>query len=276
MSKQFIETHENGVTTLTLNRPEALNAFSSDIMGGLQESLPRLAKDPEVRVVVLTGSGKAFSAGGDVKGFAAASSTPAQGTEKGSNESPQVTFENRAASLRKSTEISELLYSMPKPTIACIPGVAAGGGLSVALACDMRLGCASARITTAFGKIAVSGDYGGSYFLAKLVGIAKAKELYFTSEIVHAEEALKLGILNHVYPDHEFKQRCAEFIEKVSSMSPLAMRRMKSNLNYSETRSLAEVLDLEAEHMTHSFNSEDHKIGSRAFVTKEKPLFKGT
>ena len=279
MSSQFIETLEDGVATLTLNRPEALNAFSGEIMTGLQESLPRLASDPEVRVVVVTGTGKAFSAGGDVKGFAAAASSPAKNRDNSSSVEVKATvpsLADRAAGLRRSTEISEHLHAMNKPTVACLPGVAAGGGLSVALACDIRLGCASTRITTAFGKIAVSGDYGGSYFLTKLVGTAKAKELYFTSEILHAEEAKQLGILNHVYPDHEFKQRCAEFIQKLRDMSPLALRRMKKNLNFANEHDLSEVLDLEAEHMIQSFDSDDHKIGSKAFVTREKPVFNGT
>ena len=275
MSKQFIEEHDRGVATLTLNRPEALNAFSGEIMSGLQEALPRLAADTDVRVVVLTGSGRAFSAGGDVKGFAASSSSSSSASASSQTSSPEAAFQARVAGLRQSTTISEHLHSMPKPTIACLPGVAAGGGLSLALACDIRLGCASTRITTAFGKIAVSGDYGGSYFLSKLVGTAKAKELYFTSEILHAEEAKRLGILNHVYADHEFQQQCATFITKLRDMSPLALSRMKSNLNAAEEKNLADVLDIEAVNMTHSFASEDHKIGSRAFVTKEKPVFLG-
>lgn len=276
MTSEFIEEHRDGVTTLTLNRPQALNAFSGEIMSGLQESLPRVAEDPSVRVLVLTGAGRAFSAGGDVKGFAAASAPKHVGSAKlSTSESSDTQFEDRVAGLRASTKISEYLHFMPKPTIACLPGVAAGGGLSVALACDIRLGCASTRITTAFAKIAVSGDYGGSYFLTKLVGPAKAKELYFTSEILYAEEAKRLGILNHVYPDHEFAASCERFINTIRDMSPLALKRMKSNLNLAEEKALSAVLDLEADHMTHSFASEDHKIGSRAFVSKERPIFTG-
>lgn len=276
MTSEFIEEHHKGVTTLTLNRPQALNAFSGEIMSGLQESLPRIAEDPGVRVLVLTGAGRAFSAGGDVKGFAASTAQRKSESRSTNAKKPDdEAFKERTLGLRASTKISEYLHLMPKPTIACLPGVAAGGGLSVALACDIRLGCASTRITTAFAKIAVSGDYGGSYFLTRLVGPAKAKELYFTSEILHAEEAKRLGILNHVFPDHEFAESCERFINKIRDMSPLTLRRMKSNLNLAEEKALGAVLDLEAEHMIHSFASEDHRIGSRSFVTKERPVFVG-
>ena len=161
-----LEEHfENGVLTLTMNRPEARNAMSGEMMSKLQEAVPRAAADPKVRCVVLTGAGGAFCAGGDVKGFAsdASSNEPA--------ESRGPALEMRIHGLRTGMELSRQLHEMPKPTLAIIPGPAAGAGLSLALACDMRFCLDTAKITTAFGKIGASGDYGGSWFLPRLVGL---------------------------------------------------------------------------------------------------------
>ena len=275
MSSHLIEEHKNGVATLTMNRPESLNAFSGEMMGSLQEAIPRLASDSSVRVVVLTGTGTAFSAGGDVKGFAAASTPAPQGESRGANEGGLPTFEQRTRGLRKSTEIVEYLHEMSKPTVACIPGVAAGGGFSVALACDIRLCNASARFTTAFAKLAVSGDYGGSYFLARLVGVAKAKELYFSSRIIGAQEALEIGLVNQVYADEEYAERVDSFVSNLAAMPPVALEYMKKNLNAAQHRSLSDVLDLEAIHMTRTFATKDHARGARAFVTKKPAVFEG-
>jgi 2-(1,2-epoxy-1,2-dihydrophenyl)acetyl-CoA isomerase len=188
MSQDLIETFDQGVATLTMNRPDARNAMSGDMMGAMGEAIPRLAEDPKVRAVVLTGAGGAFCAGGDVKGFAA--------DARGSGGGEPITVEQRAAALRAGTRISELLYEMPKPTLAVIPGACAGAGLSIALACDMRMVLDTAKITTAFSKIAASGDYGGSWFLTQLVGSAKARELYFTADIISGTEAYQLGLAN--------------------------------------------------------------------------------
>ena len=277
MNEHLIEKHHDGVATLTMNRPDALNAFSGEMMSGLQEALPRLASDASVRVVVLTGTGRAFSAGGDVKGFAGAtpSSNESADTEQSAPTNRPPTFEQRTRGLRQSTEMVEILHQMPKPSIACIPGVVAGGGFSVALACDIRLCNASARFTTAFAKLAVSGDYGGSYFLTRLVGTAKARELYFSSRILGAEEALSIGLVNHVYADDEYQESVDEFVNELAAMPPVALEYMKKNLNTAVHGSLSEVLDLEAIHMTRTFATNDHKRGARAFVTKEKAVFEG-
>ena len=272
MTDHLIETRSDGVVTLTMNRPESLNAFSSTMMAGLEEAVPRLAQDPDVKVVVLTGSGRAFSAGGDVKGFAGASGPVDPDSQTRTATS---TFESRTASLRRATEVIEHLHNMPKPTIACIPGVVAGGGFSVALACDIRLATQSARFTTAFGKVGVSGDYGGSYFLTKLVGTAKARDLYFTSDIIGADEALRLNLVNHVFADDEFQESSEAYIRKVAAMPPIALSYMKRNLNVALNASLSEVLDTEAIHMTRTFQTEDHRIAARAFVEKREPEFRG-
>ena len=264
----LIETVEDGVATLTMNRPEARNALSAEMSAGLEEAIPRLARDPAVRVVVLTGAGGAFCAGGDVKGFARAKPDKSDGR-------PRPGFEQRVAGLRASTEFCRVLHEMPKPTLAAIPGPAAGGGLSFALACDIRIASTNARFTTAFAKIGLAGDYGGSYFLPHLVGAAKARELYFTADLIDAEEALRLGLVNHVYGVDEFPGRVDAWARRLARLPTIALGYMKKNLNAAERGSLAQVLDLEAQHMTRTFDTEDHRLASQAFVDKREPEFRG-
>ena len=160
----LLERCENGVATLTMNRPDSLNALSAEMMDGLLEAIPRLARDASVGCIVVGGAGRAFSAGGDVKAMAR-------------DEEFAGTLEERAQSLRDRMEIARLLHESPKPTIAAVRGAAAGAGLSIALSCDLRLAAASARFVTAFARVGYSGDFGGSWFLTQLVGSAKAREL---------------------------------------------------------------------------------------------------
>ena len=262
----LIETLDDGVATLTMNRPEALNALSPEMSAGLEEAIPRLARDPSVRAVVLTGAGNAFCAGGDVKGFARAGNSSG-GSGRG--------FEQRVAGLRASTEFCRALHEMPKPTLAAIPGAAAGGGLSFALACDIRIASTQAKFTTAFAKIGLAGDYGGSYFLPHLIGAAKARELYFTADVIDAEEALRLGLVNHVYDAGEFPAQVEAWARRLAQLPTIALGYMKKNLNAAERGSLAEVLDLEAQHMTRTFDTEDHRLAAQAFVDKRPPAFRG-
>ncbi len=272
----LIETQHGFLTVLTMNRPESLNAFSPSMMAGINEALPRLAADPNCRALMLTGVGRAFSAGGDVKGFAANASTTSSNDTDQHHDAKPPTIEARAAGLRQSTSIVEVLHTMPKPTIAAIPGVAAGGGFSLALACDIRLASSIARFTTAFNKLGLSGDYGGSYFLTQLVGAAKARELYFTSDIIGVDEAHRLGIVNQVFDKETFENEALDFAEKLASMPPISSGLMKQNLNRALTSDLASVLDLEAVNMMTCFDSNDHKAGAKAFVTKQAPVFTGT
>ena len=274
--QHLIETQHGHLTVLTMNRPEALNAFSPSMMAGFNEALPRLANDPDCRTLMLTGVGRAFSAGGDVKGFA----SNAESSDGGGNPPSKITQApneaDRAAGLRQSTEIVELLHTMPKPTIAAIPGVAAGGGFSVALACDVRVASSDARFTTAFNKLGLSGDYGGTYFLTQLVGTAKARELYLTSDIIDAEEAHRIGIVNQTFEKDSFADEALAFAKKLAAMPPISSRLMKQNLNSALTTDLAGVLDIEATNMITCFDSNDHKAGTLAFVTKKPAVFTGT
>jgi 2-(1,2-epoxy-1,2-dihydrophenyl)acetyl-CoA isomerase len=267
MSEHLIETFENGVCTLMMNRPEARNAMSSSMMAALGEAVPRVAADKNVRAVVLTGAGGAFCAGGDVKGFASEGSGPS------GKEPPSL--EERVQGLRTAMELSRLFHEMPKPTLAVIPGAAAGAGLSLALACDLRIALDTAKITTAFSKIGASGDYGGSYFLPYLVGAAKAKELYFSADVITGQEAYQMGLVNKVANADTFEAEAKAYAEHLASLPTVAIGYMKKNINASQHGSLSDVFDLEAMHMMRCFMTDDHKQAALAFVNKQAPVFNG-
>lgn len=265
----LLEDFEDGVLTLTMNRPEARNAMSGSMMVALREAVWRAADDPQVRCLVLTGSGGAFCAGGDVKGFA----SDAGSERRSSGNAPS--YETLVQGLRQGMEISKQLHVMPKPTLAVIPGPAAGAGLSLALACDLRFCLDTAKITTAFSKIGASGDYGGSYFLPQLVGAAKARELYFTADVISGQEAYELGIVTKVAGANTFEAESKEYATYLASLPTVALGYMKKNLNAAQNSTLSDVFDLEAGHMMRTFMTEDHKAAAIAFVNKQQPVFKG-
>ena len=265
MTQELIETIESGVATLTMNRPEARNALTREMMFALTEALPRLAADPAVRVVVLTGAGNAFCSGGDVKNFA----------KRAAGTMASMSFDQSVTDLRARMETSRWLHEMPKPTLAVLPGAAAGAGLSLALACDMRITSDNAKLTTAFAKIGLSGDFGGSYFLNHLVGAAKARELYFTGRVVLADEAREMGMVNRVVPAAQLAEATRAWALELAALPTVAVGYMKRNLNLGLRASLSDVLDTEAIHMIRTFETEDHKGAAAAFVEKRAPLFKG-
>jgi len=171
--------------------------------------------------------------------------------------------------------VSRWLHEMPKPTIAMVRGAAAGAGLSIALACDLRIASDSARFGTAFARVGYSGDFGGSWFLTRLVGTAKARELYYTAELLDAAQALALGMVNRVVPDARLEDETMALAHKIASGPRVAFRYMKRNMNAAEHDSLADHLDLEAWHHTRTGMTEDHREAARAFVEKREPVFKG-
>ncbi|MPY91918.1 MAG: enoyl-CoA hydratase [Acidimicrobiia bacterium] len=247
-----------------MDRPARRNAMSGEMLAGLASALADVERDPAVRCVVLTGAGGAFCAGGDVKGFAegSASSGPS--------------FDERVHNQRlQQRAVSGVLWKMPKPTLAVLPGPAAGAGLSLALACDLRVAVEGAVITTAFAKVGFSGDYGGSWFLTQLVGAAKARELYYLSDRVDSAEALRLGILNAVYPAASFEQEAGALARRLAEGPSIAYRYMKENINRAMTEDLVECLDMEALHHLHCGTTEDHLESSKAFVEKRPPVFHG-
>ena len=267
MTTDLIERIDSGIATLTMNRPDARNALTPDMMLALLDALPRLAADPGVRVVVLTGAGRAFCAGGDVKAFA---KRAAAGGGAGG-----MSFDQKVNDLRARMEVSRWLHEMPKPTLAVIPGPAAGAGLSMALACDMRIACDDAKLTTAFSKVGLSGDFGGSYFLNHLVGAAKARELYFTAQVLRGDEALKIGMVNRAVPFEQLAQAAHDYAQQLASLPTIAVGYMKKNLNVALRGSLSDTLDAEAIHMISTFETEDHKGAAKAFVEKRQPEFRG-
>jgi 2-(1,2-epoxy-1,2-dihydrophenyl)acetyl-CoA isomerase len=261
VAQEFIETAADGVVTLTLNRPERLNALATPITEGLLEALPRLAKDPDVGVIILTGAGRAFCAGGDVKSMAEGSAPRNVG--------------EAVQRLRSRMEVSRLLHEIGKPTIAMVNGVAAGAGLSLALACDLRIAAKSARFITAFAKVGFSGDFGGSYFLSKLIGTGKARELYYTAGSLDAAEALALGVANQVVEDDKLVETTRELAFRLARGPRIALGMMKQNFNVAESGTLSELLDLEARHQIETGLTEDHREAARAFVEKRAPVFRG-
>lgn len=270
-TEHLIETHDEGVTTLTMNRPQARNAMSGEMMAAMTEALPRLAADRSVRCVVLTGAGGAFCAGGDVKGFASEASAGSKGDAKPSG----FDLEGRSQGLRQGMELSRILHEMPKPTLAAIPGPAAGAGFSLALACDLRIALDTAKLTTAFSKVGLSGDYGGSFFLPYLVGQAKARELYFTAKVLNGAEALEIGLVNRVATADTFAAEVDAFARELAALPTVAVGYMKKNLNAAYGGSLSDTFDREALHMVRCFMTDDHKGAAVAFVEKKAPVFSG-
>lgn len=257
---------DEGVLTLTLNRPDARNAMSAAMNAALQDQLAAGELNPEVKCIVLTGAGKGFCAGGDVKGMAARG----DGTV-GAQTIDQAIHRQRL----NQRATAGKLFRMPKPTLAALPGAAAGAGMSLALACDMRIMSRTAIITSAFARVGFSGDYGGTYFLTQLVGSAKAREMYFLSDRVTAEEALRLGLTNWVCEPEELAAKAREIARRLAAGPTVAYRYMKENLNRALAGEVEDCMDLEATHHVHCGQTEDHREASKAFVEKREPVFKG-
>jgi 2-(1,2-epoxy-1,2-dihydrophenyl)acetyl-CoA isomerase len=265
-TEDLLVSIRDGVAWITLNRPEARNAMSGPMNEALRHALADFEVDPDVKCIVLTGAGKGFCAGGDVKGMAAAGDgTVGNNTMDGAIHQQRI---HQRATAGK-------LFTMPKPTIAALPGAAAGAGLSLALACDLRIMASNAILTTAFARVGFSGDYGGTYFLTQLVGSAKAREMYFLSERIGAEEALRLGLTNWLCEPEDLVARTTEIANRLAKGPAVAYRYMKENLNRAMTCEVDECLDLEATHHIHCGQTQDHREATIAFVEKREPVFLG-
>ncbi|MFQ5697157.1 MAG: enoyl-CoA hydratase-related protein [Myxococcota bacterium] len=275
MSEQVRVEREAGVGTVILNRPERMNSLTNELMVALAERLGELEHDAGVRCVVLTGAGdRAFSAGADLGGVAARAPRGEAG-EPAQPHEPE-TLEASIARLQRFQRTSLLLHTMAKPTLAAINGAAAGASLSMCAACDLRVMSDSAVLTTAFQRIGFSGDFGGSYLWTRILGTAKARELYLLGERVHADRALELGMVHRVYPQAEFRKQVRELAQRLAEGPPVAYRYMKRNLNLAESGlGLQELLDLEAEAMMRTARTEDFARATAAFLKKEKPEFRG-
>lgn len=260
---------EDRVAVLTFNRPDRRNALSSGMYKGFANALPQIEADDDIRVVMITGAGGAFCAGGDVKAMNESHVT-------GTGARVTMSADERLADLRaRQREVSLALHEFAKPVVAALPGAAAGAGLSIALAADMRVAAPNALLVTAFANVGASGDFGGSWFLNRLVGESKAKELYFRSPRLTAAEAEKLGLVNAVLDDDDFETAALNWCNDIASQAPLAITRMKENLNRASEVDLATALDAEATNMLFTMSTADHREAAAAFVEKRSPVFKG-
>jgi 2-(1,2-epoxy-1,2-dihydrophenyl)acetyl-CoA isomerase len=257
---------DDGVAVLTLNRPDRRNAFSGAMVDALGRTLSQLETDDSVGVVVVTGAGGAFCAGGDVKAMASQDSL--FGKQQTYDDKIQLQRLNQRATAVK-------LWQMGKPTIATLPGAAAGAGLSLALACDLRYAADTAVLTTAFARVGFSGDYGGTWFMTRLIGSAKAKELYFFSDRIDATEAERLGLVNAVFPADALDDEVMARARRLANGPRVALRYMKENLNRAVLAELGDCSDLEVTHHVHTGTTEDHREAAKAFVDKREPTFKG-
>lgn len=251
------------VRRVTFNRPDRFNALPPSLFGRLASLFQAASADPSVRCLVLTGAGKAFCAGGDVG--ALASSAPEYAVP------PEVA----ADALRGRMECVRLLHVMPKPTIALLNGVAAGAGMALALACDMRVACERARMTTAFAKVGLCGDYGGTYLLTRLAGPAIARELYFTSAVIDIDRMVELRLVNRRVASEELQAEGMALAQELAAGPTLAYRYMKASLNAAIHDSIENVMDAEAFGTMRTLGSLDYKEGTEAFLEKRKPLFRG-
>jgi 2-(1,2-epoxy-1,2-dihydrophenyl)acetyl-CoA isomerase len=261
-SKLVLEDLDDGLLTIVMNRPDRRNALNSELCGLLLEALQRAAQSSEVRAVLLKGAGGTFCVGGDVKAMAQA-------------DAPDLGIDERIRQLRARMEASRLLHDMPKPTVAAIAGAAAGAGLALALACDLRVAGESAKLTTAFGKVGLPGDFGGTYFMTRLVGSARARELYLTSPILAARQALELGLVTRVVADDQVDAAGTELARSLASGPTATFGHMKQNLDLAEHAALGECLDSEAWRQLVCMTTADHREAATAFVEKRAPRFQG-
>jgi 2-(1,2-epoxy-1,2-dihydrophenyl)acetyl-CoA isomerase len=274
MPDVLIDKRPDGVALITLNRPESLNAMGGELIPLLTKYLADCERDRDVRCIALTGAGRAFCAGGDVRNMQARN----EGRTDSAGQPPSTigTLDAGVADLRFRQEgVSLKIHTMPKPVVGLINGHAVGAGMSVALSCDIRICGTNAKFGTAFRNIGLSGDFGGSYFLQRLVGAGRARELYFTANIIDAQRALELGIANAVVPQEQLLEEGLAFCAKLAAGPTGAFGRMKANLNMAATGTLKEVLDHEALLMRISGLSQDSREAVLSFVEKREPRFTG-
>ncbi|MFH1602960.1 MAG: enoyl-CoA hydratase-related protein [Pseudomonadota bacterium] len=253
---------QDRIATLTLNRPERLNALGGTLREDLYDAVTRSANDPNVGVLVITGAGRGFCSGGDVKSM---------NERQQSGEAPPPN--ERFAPLRDRIILA--MRDCPKPVIAAVNGAAAGAGMNLALACDMRIASTAARFSQAFVKRGLHPDWGGTYFLPRMVGIAKACELIFTGEAIDAAEALNLGIVNAVVAPDELLPQTYELARKIAAGPPVAIQLSKRAIQHNQDVDLRAALEFETFAQSICRETEDAREGIRAFVEKRSPTFRG-
>jgi 2-(1,2-epoxy-1,2-dihydrophenyl)acetyl-CoA isomerase len=262
MDDVLLESTDGALRVLALNRPERRNALNAALCERLLLALHAAADSTEIGAVLLRGEGPAFCVGGDVKDMA-------------EGKGRELSTEQRVRSLRRRMEASRLLHTMAKPTIAAVRGAVAGAGLSLALACDFRIVGRSTKITSAFAKVGLAGDFGGSWFLTRIVGAARARDLYLRPRVITADEALAIGLVTDVVDDDALESRARAIAAELAHGPRVTLGYMKQNLNHAITGTLESALDLEALHHTMSATTEDHHEAAAAFVEKREVRFSG-
>src|SRR5579871_6307524 len=248
------------IATLAFNRPDKLNALSTELLESAIETLEGWSTDPNIGVVVVTGIGRAFCAGGDVSSMA-----------KDSNQSLEESIDR----LRSWQELSWLLYNMPKVTVAAVNGFAMGAGLGVCLSCDLRIASDQAKFGTAYAKVGFGGDFGTTWLLTRYAGAPKAKELMFLADVIDAAEAHRLGLVNRVAAADQFEAEASAWASRIASGPLTSFRYMKANINLATYTDFRTLLDREAETHLRCGQTADHKEGVRAFLEKREPKFTG-
>lgn len=274
MDTPLLTTLKDGVLTVTLNRPHRLNAFTAEMHQLMLKALRDAQRDPGVRVIVVTGAGRGFCAGYDV----AEGGKPAQGDDiavKWADDPKWLSVENIAARLREDAEIPYLLHTMPKVTIAAVRGPAAGSGLCLAAACDLRIVSDTAVFKTAFSSLGRCGDPGGSYYISKLIGPSRTREFYFLDEKMDARTALAQGLVNGVVGDAILNHEVTRLAVRLAHGPSAAYGYIKQNINFAETATLPEVLSAEALANARASQTHDAKEAVQAFLEKRPPNFQG-
>jgi enoyl-CoA hydratase/carnithine racemase len=260
-TEQVLCSVTDGVAVITLNRPEARNALSPELTPALRTMIKQMGDDTSVGAIIITGAGTAFCSGGDVKGMAA----------RGVDER---TEEQKVADLiERQRALTGALVAVRKPTIAALPGAAAGAGLALALACDIRIAADTAFVSTGYARVALTGDYGIAWLLTRLVGTSRARELMFTAERVDAARCERMGIVNRVVPAGDLMDEAMAFAARVANGPRAALAGIKDNLDDALTVDFLGALDGEARRMIKANQSADHKEAARAFVEKREPKF---
>lgn len=256
MTTQNVLVHvQDRVASVTLNRPRALNALNDELKYGLIDALHKLDKDEGIRVIILTGAGKAFCAGGDIQRF-----------KKRYDD-----FKARGGSPEYYSNIfGETILNISKPIIAAINGPAIGGGLSIAIACDIRIASEKAIFSAAYVLIGATPELGSSYILPRLIGPGKAYELVFTGKKIDSSEAEKIGLVNKVVPDGQLQEVAYEMGKEIASLSPVAIRLAKKALRHGMESTLAQALDYETHIMTYCFGTKEHNEAITALLNRQK------
>ncbi|HTZ33201.1 MAG TPA: enoyl-CoA hydratase-related protein [Methylomirabilota bacterium] len=257
----LLEKRDGAIVTLVFHRPERMNALNNELSTALNEALSRLATDLSVNVVVLTGAGKAFCAGGDLGAIGA-------GRAKGD-------ATELAPLLRSGMQAVLKMRTMPQPVIAAVNGAAAGAGMNLALAADIRVAADEATFGQNFAKVGLFPDYGGTHFLPELVGPSVAAEMFYTGEMIDAKTALKWGIVNHVVSGDALAGETRKLAEKIANGPQVAVRAVKKAIFGENEKALTKALEREVEEQLKCFHSEDCWEGIRAFREKRQPNFRG-